>query len=186
MPVLFECPFLLKIWLGVVPDNTVIFLRLIIATTLLYTISNPIMAANNATGKVRAYYIVCGSLMLSILPISYVVLRLGAPAYSVFIVHFCVEIITQFIRLVMVRKRLRLSIRQYLKNVYLPIITTTMVSTILPYIVWTKVGDDLGGVLVVSILCVFSVGLCAAIFGITAHERRFILAKAKTIIPHRR
>lgn len=186
MPVLFECPFILQIWLGVVPDNAVIFLRLIITTTLLYTIINPILAANNATGKVRTYYVVCGCLMISILPISYVVLRLGAPAYSVFVVHFCVELFTQIVRLLMVRKRLRLSIRKYIKNVYFPIVATTVLSAIIPYIVWAKTCDDLNGFLVVSTVCVISVGLCAATFGITSHERQFLIAKARIIISRRR
>lgn len=185
LPVLLECPFLLKIWLGIVPENTVIFIRLIIVTTLLYTIINPILVANNATGKVRAYYIVCGCLMISILPISYVVLRLGAPAYSVFIVHFCVEFFTQFVRLLMVHKRLRLSIFQYLKNVYLPIIATTAVSIIFPYIIWTKTSNDLIGFLVVATVCVISVCLSTVILGITAHERQFIFAKAKIVILRR-
>lgn len=182
LPILFETPFVLRLWLGVIPDNTVIFLRLIIATTLLYTIINPILTANNATGKVRTYYIVCGFLMISILPISYVVLRLGAPAYSVFIVHFCIEAITQIVRLYMVRKRLHLSIKKYIANVYVPIILVVFTSIVIPFFAWSTLSEGIIRFILVSFLCVVSVGFMSLLIGFTSSERRFIISKVQNII----
>lgn len=182
LPVIFETPFILKIWLGIVPDYTVIFLRLIIATTLIYTIINPILTANNATGKVRTYYIVCGSMMISILPISYIVLKLGAPAYSVFIVHFCIEALTQIVRLIMVRDRLHLSIGGYVKNVYFPILLVTLASSVVPYLIWSNMEDGIVRFLVVGVACVLSVGCVSFYIGMTKHERAFILTKAKATL----
>jgi len=182
LPVIFETPFILKIWLGVVPDYTVIFLRLIIATTLIYTIINPILTANNATGKVRTYYIVCGCMMISILPISYIVLKLGAPAYSVFIVHFCIEALTQIVRLIMVRDRLHLSIGGFVKNVYFPILLVTLTSSVVPYLIWSNMEDGIVRFLVVGVACVLSVGCVSFYIGMTKHERAFILTKAKATL----
>ena len=159
LPVLLEAPLILQIWLKTVPDNTVIFLRLIICTTLIYTIINPILTANNATGKVRTYYIVCGSMMISILPISYIVLRLGCPAYSVFVVHFCIESLTQVARLIMVRDRLKLSIIAYIQKVYMPIMTVTIISTIIPFMVYNVMTDGFVKLFTVSIVSVMSVAL---------------------------
>lgn len=181
LPVLFEAPYILQLWLGIVPDNTVIFLRLTIATMLIYTIVNPILTANNATGKVKTYYIVCGCMMISILPISYIALKVGAPAYSVFIVHFCIEALTQIVRLFMVRGRLRLSIRKYVKNVYLRIISVTIVSVIAPYLVWLSMSEGVAEFFAVSITSVLSVVLVAFIFGLTSGERSFFISKIKMI-----
>lgn len=182
LPVMFEAPYILQLWLGVVPNNTAIFLRLIIATTLLYTIINPILTANNATGEVRKYYTVCGCLMISILPISYIVLRLGAPAYAVFIVHFCVEAFTQVVRLFLVRGRLRLSVRQYVKRVYLPIMVVTVVSCVVPFFVWLKLGEGLVPFLVVSAISILSVAIVSFTIGFTSNERNFIISKIKPVL----
>lgn len=182
LPVLFETPYILQIWLGVVPDNTVIFLRLIIATTLIYTIINPILTANNATGKVRTYYIVCGCMMISILPISYIVLKLGAPAYSVFIVHFCIEALTQIVRLFMVRSRLKLSIRKFVVNVYLRILLVTSVAVIAPFLVWMNMTEGFAKFVTVSATSVLSVIFATCVLGLTSNERVFFVAKIKTIL----
>lgn len=182
LPVMFETPFILQLWLGVVPDNTVIFLRLIIATTLIYTIINPILTANNATGKVKTYYIVCGCMLISILPISYIVLKLGAPAYCVFIVHFCIEALTQVVRLYMVRDRLKLSIRKFVANVYLRILVVTVVSAIAPYLVWMNMNEGIAEFFAVSITSVLSVLVVAFSLGFTSGERSFIVSKLKLIL----
>lgn len=181
LPVLLEAPLILQIWLKTVPDNTVIFLRLIICTTLIYTIINPILVANNATGKVRTYYIVCGSMMISILPISYIVLRMGCPAYSVFIVHFCIELLTQVARLIMVRDRLKLSIRKYILKVYLPIVMVTIIAAIIPLLVYNSMTEGLVKFFIVSIVSVMSVALTSFIIGFSDSERQFFINKFKLI-----
>lgn len=181
LPVMFETPFILQLWLGIVPDNTVIFLRLIIATTLIYTIINPILTANNATGKVKTYYVVCGCMLISILPISYIVLKLGAPAYSVFIVHFCIEALTQVVRLFMVRDRLKLSIRQFVANVYLRILLVMAFSVIAPYLVWANMTKGIAEFVAVSITSVLSVLIVAFTVGLTSDERSFFISKLKLI-----
>ena len=95
LPVLLETKFLLTIWLKEVPENTIIFTQFILCISLLFTTANPYTTANQATGNVKTYQLMVGGILLTILPISYIVLNLGAPAYSVFIVHLCAEIIAQ-------------------------------------------------------------------------------------------
>lgn len=182
LPVLLEAPFILKLWLKTVPDNTVVFLRIIICTTLIYTIANPILAANNATGNVRTYYIVCGSLMISILPISYIILRLGCPAYSVFIVHFCIEAITQIARLFMVRNRLHLSIRKYLQKVYIPITWVVLLSCILPIWLHASIDCNLPRFFTVCIVSVLSVAFVAFFIGLSKSERSFFIGKLNSTL----
>ena len=90
LPIFVNTDYILTLWLKVFPQETVIFTRLMLCISLIYTIANPCVIANQATGKVKVYQAVVGGILLLILPISYVALKLGAPAYSVFIVHFCV------------------------------------------------------------------------------------------------
>lgn len=175
LPVLFEAPFILQLWLGIVPPHTVVFLRIIIAVSLLYTITNPVLSANNATGKVRTYYIVCGSILISILPVSYVVLKLGCPVYSVFIVHFCLEGFTQVVRLFMVRKRLQLSIRKYAVAVYVPILLVTICSLLLPFGVYSVMEPGWGRFVSIGCTCVASVLVASWTLGLTRFERVFFV-----------
>lgn len=178
LPVLFETDFLLTFWLKTVPENTVIFLRIMICTSLIYSLANPLIVANQATGKVKKYQALCGSILLLILPVSYIALKLGFPAYSVFIVHFIIESITQLARMIMLRPLIGIRIREYFKYIYTPIILVILCSIILPFVVYESMSDTVSRFFVVCIVCVISVGSAAYTIGLSKNERIFVRSKA--------
>lgn len=182
LPVLFETDFLLTIWLKIVPENTVTFLRIMICTSLIYTCANPMIIANQATGKVKKYQAVCGTTLIMILPISYVLLKLGLPPWSVFVCHFVMECVCQLARMIMLRPLIGLRIRDYFTNVYSKIFLVVAVSVILPAIVYNIMDATVLRFFVVVVVCLVSVTLFAYSLGLTPNERRFVLAKTKDIL----
>lgn len=185
-PLLLETDFILTLWLKTVPDNAVIFTQIMICISLIYTTANPCVIANQATGKVKIYQMVVGGILLLILPISYIVLKLGAPAYSVFIVHFCVESVAQFSRMYMLRKLINLPLWQYMKNIYIPIVTTVVVAIILPIFVRIQVEEGWLRFIAVGFTCVLSVGTSTFFIGFTKHERVFFLDKCLRLLKIRK
>lgn len=182
LPVLFETNFILTIWLKTVPENTVVFLRIMICTSLIYTIANPLIIANQATGKVKVYQAVCGTILLMILPVSYVCLRLGCPAYAVFVVHFVMESIAQLARMIMLRPLIGLRIRDYICNIYNKVLIVVVASVVLPGIVYFNMEDNAFRFFTVSLVCVISVSASAYLLGLSANERVFVKNKAAAII----
>lgn len=182
LPVLMETNFILTLWLKTVPDDAVIFTQIMICISLIYTTANPCIIANQATGKVKIYQMVVGGILLLILPISYVVLKLGAPAYSVFIVHFCIESLAQFSRMYMLRKLIHLPLWQYMKNIYIPIISTVVIAIILPLVVRMQVAEGWLRFLAVGFTCVLSVGASSYFIGFTKQERVFFLDKSLRLL----
>ena len=182
LPVLMETNFILTLWLKTVPDDAVIFTQIMICISLIYTTANPCVIANQATGKVKIYQMVVGGILLLILPISYVVLKLGAPAYSVFIVHFCIESLAQFSRMYMLRKLIHLPLWQYMKNIYIPIVSTVIIAIILPLVVRMQVSEGWLRFLAVGFTCVLSVGASSYFIGFTKQERVFFLDKGLRLL----
>ena len=186
LPIMLETNYILTLWLGIVPENTVIFARIIIAISLIYTIANPCIIANQATGKVKLYQAVVGGLLLLILPISYIVLKMGAPAYSVFIVHFCVESVAQFARMYMLRNMIDLPLLSYVKNIYLPIMGVVVLSLVLPMLVYNNMQEGIIRLLAVGMTCVLSVAMTSLFIGITRNERTFLIDKSLKVLKIRR
>ena len=182
LPVLMETNFILTLWLKTVPDDAVIFTQIMICISLIYTTANPCIIANQATGKVKIYQMVVGGILLLILPISYVVLKLGSPAYSVFIVHFCIESLAQFSRMYMLRKLIHLPLWQYMKNIYIPIVSTVVIAIILPLVVRMQVAEGWLRFLAVGFTCVLSVGASSYFIGFTKQERVFFLDKSLRLL----
>ena len=177
LPVLFETDFILTVWLKTVPDHTVVFLRIMICTSLLYTLSNPLMIANQSTGKVKRYQAVCGTILLMILPISYICLRFGCPAYSVFIVHFAVESITQIVRMLLLRPLIGIRVQDYLKHIYLKVSVVVILSVILPFLVYENMDATVLRFFTVCTICILSVGTVVYMVGLSSSERGFVYAK---------
>ena len=181
LPILFETNFILTVWLNTVPENTVIFLRIIICTSLIYTLANPMIIANQATGKVKKYQAVCGSILLTILPVSYICLRLNCPAYSVFIVHLVIEGITQIARMIMLRPLIGIQLKDYIKNIYANVFGVAALSAIIPFLVHKNMDDNVLRFFVVCFVCILSVGTVVYYIGLSKGERLFFKSKAASI-----
>lgn len=186
LPILLETEYILTLWLKTVPENAVIFTRWMIGISLIYTIANPCVVANQATGKVKVYQAVVGSILLMILPVSYVALKLGAPVYSVFIVHFCIEFIAQFARMYMLRKLINLPLSAYLRNIYFPVILVAGISCILPIYIHAQMSDGFVALFTVCTVSVASVAVTTLIIGLKKEERAFIIEKALRIFKLRK
>lgn len=177
LPIILETNWILTIWLKTVPENTVVFVRIMLCTTLILTFANPCAIANQATGKVKKFQLVEGSILLTILPISYVFLKMGFPAYSVFVVHFCVEILAQLFRMILLRDLISLPLSAYLKNIYFPVACVVLVSVVIPIAVHSMLEEGFVRFLVVGFISVLCVGASVYMIGLTKNERLFFKEK---------
>lgn len=177
LPILLETDFILHFWLGNVPENAALFIRIMICISMSYTFANPCMIANQATGKVKRYQVCVSTIILMILPFSYIALKLGAPAYSVFVVQLLMELIAQIPRMYILKKDICLPIRQHILNIYLPILYVLLVSLLLPFAVHAIMAYGWYRLVVVCIISVISSCMAILKFGITANERDFIKKK---------
>lgn len=86
IPILFETDSVLAIWLGTPPENTALFLKIILINYFFSSINGSIGIGVHATGDVKRLNIFAGSKVFIEVPIIYILLKKGFPAYSAFIV----------------------------------------------------------------------------------------------------
>lgn len=179
LPLMFKADFVLKIWLEIVPEHTVNFLRLILIIGLFYTLSNPIIVSVQATGKIKKFQITEGCILLTIVPISYFLLKFGqVPPESVFVVHILIEIITQYARLNIALPMIGLTFEVYLKQVMLPIIRVVLLSPIIPLIISSYIPNNSWITFgIICIICVVNTSFLIFTLGCTTSEREFLTTK---------
>lgn len=182
LPVLLETDFVLSVWLKQVPLHTVTFLRIMLCTSLIYTLSNPLVVASQATGSIRRYQTVCGGILLLILPVSYVCLRMGCSARSVFVVHFVMESLTQLARMLLLRPHMGLRLRDYLLHIYLQVLGVTAVSCVMPAALHTVMSPGLLRFVAVGVACVVMVLASAYALGLTTGERTLVRERLQHLI----
>ena len=128
IPAIFEMETILRLWLQKVPNNTVIFCRLILVGSMIGQLTVGLQSAIQATGKVRIYQVVVGSLILLNIPFAILLLKLGFPAYSVLISYVFIEILACITRVLFVKMQINMSIKFYISRVFVRILFPTIVS----------------------------------------------------------
>lgn len=174
LPIIIETDQVLHIWLKIVPEHTIVFVRLIMCSIMIDAIANPIIHSAEATGKIRNYQIVVSSILLCILPVSYLFLKLGFPVESVFFVHLFIVIIAQLARLIMIRKMIGISLKLYIKNVIFKIIPVLILSPIVPVTIFNLFSNNLITLIVVFIASIGSVLIFSYVTGLSKQEKKFI------------
>ena len=179
LPIMLEVPLILQWWLGIVPEHTVNFVRLILCYSMLYALANPMIVSVHATGRLKRFQIIEGSMLLTIVPIAYVLLKFtSVPPESVFIVHLVVEVCTQVARVRIVLPMIRMKIRDYVKGVFYPVIKVLLVAPIIPVALCVFLEMGIASffiVCTVSVICVLTV---VYTLGCTTPERALIREKA--------
>ena len=181
LPILVNTHYILVIWLKLVPEHAVLFVQLILIFATCESISNPLITAMLATGKIRNYQIIVGGLQMMNLPISYICLRLGCIPESVLIVAIIISQLCLAARLYMLRGMIGLSSLKYLKNVYFNVVVVAIVSLIIPLLLSLNMTESFLSFIFLSLIAMLSTAVTELMVGCNKKERAFVVEKVKTI-----
>lgn len=181
LPIILNTSYILKLWLGVIPDYTILFVQLALIFNLSESLANPLVTAMLATGNIRKYQIVVGGLQLLNLPISYFFLKMGCAPEIVFIVAIIISVCCEMSRLYMLRTMINLPARSFLKKVYFNVLIVSIVAIMLPYCVIHNIEIDFVNFVWTTILCIFCTLLSILYVGCNKTERLLVFKKLQQI-----
>ena len=182
LPVLANTHYILSLWLGIVPEHSVLFVRLALIFAMSESISSPLVTAMLATGKIRNYQIVVGGLQMLNLPISYVLLRIGCIPETVMMVAIGLSQCCLAARLVMLRTMIGLSAKKYLREVYLNVILVTTTAAVLPILVSVVLEESFLNFVIIVLISLITAAISIFYIGFNKNERDFAVTKFKYAI----
>ena len=171
VPLLLEIKTILYIWLGQVPAHSVLFTRLVIILSLAEIISNALITAQNATGKIKNYQIIVGGILLLNFPISYIMLRMGYFPEITVIIAIVISQVCLAARLSFLRYSVKLPVADFLKNVYCNVIIVSITAVIIPFICHIAIENEFTRLVAVGVVSVISSGLTIYFIGCNKEER---------------
>lgn len=174
LPIIIEAPMLLSVWLKNPPEYASIFTRLSLVDVLIESISYPIISAAQATGRIQIYQSVVGGILLLNFPISWIILSMGAPAYSVMVVSIILAVLASAARQWILKHLINYSISLFFLKVYVPITIVSLLSAIVPVLLNHVIEYGFFRLCVVACISVISIGICIFWFGIDTSERQKI------------
>lgn len=174
LPAAIEAEQILGLWLKEVPPYTCAFFRLMMIPAIIDAISNPIMRAVDASGRIRNYQLIVGGILLMIVPVSYLVLSMGAEPYSVFIVHIVLGLIAFIARLWMAQILVGISLNLYYKYVLKKIALVAITSSALPLTVYSFFPATVLRLFCIVTTSSLSIASMIYAFGLTHSEKEMI------------
>ncbi len=182
LPLMCVMDSALSVWLVEVPKYTAIFCRLILLFFVIDAINAPLWMSIQATGNIRNYQILMSVIILLNLPISYIVLKLGYPVYTVWIVRIIVNIMTFIARCWYMKYKMNFPIRKFIYGVMRPIIFVTLAAVPLPIFIYYTVSDTYANLILTVLVSIVSVSIASYTLGLTHNEREFAMATLRTHI----
>lgn len=184
VPILVNTEYILHLWLGQVPAHTVAFTRLMLIASMNYALSNPTIMGIHATGDLKKFQLIEGSLLLTVVPIAYVFLKWGhVHPKTVFVIYLLIETFTQFIRVWIVYPRIQMPIRIYFTHILLPLIKVCILLFLGGYFLYRYLPTYTFPQLLGNVaICILLTLLCEYSIGLYRNERRVVLAKFTALL----
>lgn len=182
VPVCCEAETLLYLWLGQVPEWTVPFLRFAMFESLAVTSGKNLLRLIQADGRVKDYTIHAAITVGMIFPLSCFFYYIGLPVWTAYVIFICIYIILNIVRFYELKKIMNFSIRQSMKESFIPCFIVSVTSFILPLIVCCFMESGILRFLINVPLAVMWTCICCIIFGLTKNERLFFENKIKFLI----
>lgn len=175
IPILFETETILRIWLNIVPDYTIIFTRLVIINTLIDSISGTLMTAAQASGKIKLYQSIVGGLLILNLPISYIFLKMGYEPQITLYISIIIYLIALFSRLIILKKLVQLNIKKFINQVVLRCIVVTICSIVLPFVLYHNMYTSFTRFIVITFISIINTLIFIYFIGLDKRDKTKII-----------
>lgn len=172
----------MKLWLNIVPDHTVSFLRILLLYQLASSLAGPFNISVLATGEVKRFQLVDGAVRVLILPTSYICFKWlhTQPEMAFWILLFS-EIASVLGKIYVVLPMIGYRKWDYAKGIVMPLSLVLVTSVAPSLLVCRQFGDTLLNFVLTCVICWSVTSMAIWIVGLNSEEkslvRKFIISK---------
>lgn len=172
VPIILEMNYVLHLWLGAeLPEYTVSFSILTVISITISVLHTPIVQVVHATGKIKKFQIWTACIILLILPISWILLKIGMTPNSIYWTTIAVFIFNQMVGLWLLRGCFVYRYIDYLKAVVFPCVCFTLSLIVIPYYSLSLLPESFMRLIMICMESLI-VGVCLTFFIILNREER--------------
>lgn len=180
IPLILNIDFVLCLWLGNVPEYTRWFVIFTILTSLIFTLSECVTKALQATGRIKLFQIGVSIIMLSELPFAWILLELGYPPYAVMWPSLFTYSIALVFRFILIHRYVAgYNYFDYFFNVIFRSLIVLIFSYALSASLCRKLMGNFLGLLYSIAISIIVVTCMVLIFGMLPNERSMVYKKLK-------
>lgn len=152
VPFLIEMPFILKIWLGHIPNYTVVFCRILLFRNLIEQLYIPLMSAISAQGNIKMFQIINSVLNLVPIVISYILFYLSYPPYFLYVSFFLFTLVQFVLVLFFSKINLNFPILNFYRKAVLKALVPFIISISISYLTSLIINSNSFGLIITTSL----------------------------------
>lgn len=177
VPLFIEAPFVLKIWLKDVPAYSVIFLRIILCTAFIDSMSRNLVTAIQASGKVMLANVTVFLICMFSIPLCYVFFKFGLEPYFAQITLVVVSFLCLIARAFILQKLIEFPVSQFFLKVCARVVSIALIYFASSRFLYALLVDGREDIIsnVLYILLVVVLGVIIAFLGGFEKEERTML-----------
>lgn len=176
LPLMFCMDEILVLWLKTPPEYTTIYSVFMLVNAVVAMLGAGFDACIQSTGKIKKNEIWVSVIYLSILPIIFILYKLGMPPYMNVVVMPILTLVMRVMQIFIMRDLTSFSIPTYLKRTLFPSLVVIVASSIPLVLLRMVFGHSLLQTLLFMLVCVLWTVLCVALWGVKKEERQRLLA----------
>lgn len=185
IPFLIDTERILTWWLKIVPENTIIFTKLIVIEVLIGSLSGSLQNFVQSTGKIRNYQLVISGILLLNLPVSYFFLENGFGSEVTFLVSIVVSFFALLMRILILNREVSFPGLLFFKEIIFRVLLVSLfgfflISSIHPILLEVPFGF----LLFLFFSTIIIIALVGAV-GINNNERDIVFSKIRKIVNFR-
>ena len=175
-PLWAELEFILHLWLIKVPEGALVFCQMILLITFVSITHGGVVHVINASGKVACFRIIYSLLMLACIPVGFVILKIGSPAYMLLVLFLAADIIYRIVQFYFMHSILKFPVFRFCRKVFLPVIYTS-IPVMLFLFLTSQINYETSLWHICHIILIFILTAISAYYiGLRKHEREKVLA----------
>lgn len=179
-PLMSETEFVLRLWLGTVPEYSVIFTQLLLVVILVSSTAGGILQFINASDKIKWFKIQSCFWSIIVIPLGFVMFKYGCASWWIFVLFIVSDVLNRTVQLYLMHKILQFDSVAFMKSAYLrPLAVISIMFIYLGLYNLVNIDNTIGHILGIFITLSLS-ALSIFLFGLTVSERSQICNLLKT------
>lgn len=184
LPVFLETEMILKLWLKIVPQYTVIFVRLNLIVALIYTLTTTYVTGIFATGNIKRYQLMIAGMVAVLFSLTVVLLKQDFSPEITYIIYIIVAIFVLIFRVYEIKRLIGISITNFIKSVLIKAVAIVLISIPIPLFFSFYMQPSILRIAIVGFLSFFITLICIFILGLTKSEKNIITVFIFTKLRH--
>jgi O-antigen/teichoic acid export membrane protein len=183
-PLWAELDFVLHVWLIKVPEGALVFSQMFLLLILVSITGGGLGQVVSASGKVAWFRITDSVITFACVPVGFIILKTGSPAYMMLVVFLLADIIWRFIQMYLMHTILRFPLLRYCRDAYLPVLLTSL-PIILAMLITAQIQLDSKLWHIGHFVFILLLTVCSAYFiGLKKQERQVVRTNIKRFLVH--